>query len=95
MPAARESCAHKFPALNVSILSLGMALNVYTLVSLFPYVGLMVKELLGLKTSNESGEAGVERAINRVSWSLGSSSHCCVVSHCCAVLLLCLRVVIE
>ena len=56
MPTTRESGVGEFPVLSVTILSLCMTLNGYVVVSLFPYVGLMVKELLGLETTNESGE---------------------------------------
>ena len=48
--------AKKFPTLAVVILSLGMIIHSYTLVSLFPYVGMMVKDLLSLETTNEAGE---------------------------------------
>ena len=48
--------AKKFPTLAVAILCLGMTVTSYTLVSLFPYVGMMVKELLSLETTNEAGE---------------------------------------
>lgn len=57
MPIARESGVGDFPARMVAILSLCMTLNIYTLVSLFPYVGFMVQDLLGLETTNESGES--------------------------------------
>ena len=50
--------AKKFPTLAVVILSLGMVIHSYTLVSLFPYVGMMVKDLLGLETTNEAGARG-------------------------------------
>lgn len=54
---ARETdLARKFPAGIVMILSLGMTLNMYTIVNLFPYVGIMIKELLKLETTNELGE---------------------------------------
>lgn len=46
----------KFPLRSVVILCLCMTLNSYTLVSLFPYVGLMAKGLLGLEKINEVGE---------------------------------------
>lgn len=48
--------SRKFPARIVVILSLCATLNSYTLVNLFPYAGLMVKELLALETTNELGE---------------------------------------
>ena len=56
MLVAREPGVGDFPARTVTILSLCMTLNIYTLVSLFPYVGLMVQDILGLETTNESGE---------------------------------------
>ena len=49
-----ESCP--FPFRSVLILAFCMTVNTYTLVSLFPYVGIMVKGLLGLDTENEVGE---------------------------------------
>lgn len=52
----RGPVLRKFPTLTVAILSLCMTLNIYTLVNLFPYVGLMVKQLLALETTNEVGE---------------------------------------
>ncbi|CAN0329539.1 unnamed protein product [Pylaiella littoralis] len=45
----------KFPFQLVALLCLGMTVNSYTLVSLFPYVGMMVKDLLNLETINEAG----------------------------------------
>lgn len=45
-----------FPTRAVVILSLVMTINSATLVSLFPYVGMMVKELLSLESTNEVGE---------------------------------------
>lgn len=45
-----------FPFGAVLILAICMTLNAYTLVNLFPYVGLMVKGLLRLSTTNEIGE---------------------------------------
>lgn len=45
-----------FPALQVTVLALCMAQQSYTYINLFPYVGMMVKELFGLESPNESGE---------------------------------------
>lgn len=45
-----------FPVQTVTILVLCLTLNNYTLVSLFPYIGVMVMHLLGLETTNEAGE---------------------------------------
>lgn len=56
MFAQLEPTARGFPTRTVVILSLCATLNSYTLVNLFPYVGLMVKELLALETTNELGE---------------------------------------
>lgn len=53
---AEADLGTNFPARTVWILSLCMTLNTYTLVNLFPYVGVMVKDLLELKTTNEIGE---------------------------------------
>lgn len=44
-----------FPALAVAILVICMTINTYGLCNLFPYVGMMVKGLLGLETTNEAG----------------------------------------
>lgn len=38
------------------IISLSLAVNNYTLANLFPYVGVMVKHLMGLSSTNESGQ---------------------------------------
>lgn len=51
-----ENCQGKFPSGAVVILALCTTLQCYTLVSLFPYVGLMVEQLLRLETTNEAGE---------------------------------------
>ena len=56
MPIAREPGSANFPARVVVILSLCMTVNTYSVVSLLAYVGVMVKELLQLETTNESGE---------------------------------------
>ena len=57
MSVPRESdLGSKFPARIVIILTLCMTLNIYTLVNLFPYVGVMIKDLLELETTNELGE---------------------------------------
>ncbi|CAM9388119.1 unnamed protein product [Ectocarpus sp. 12 AP-2014] len=45
-----------FPYRSVVILALVLTTNGYTLTNLFPYVGTMTKHLLGLSTTNESGE---------------------------------------
>eukprot|EP00903_Cladosiphon_okamuranus_P022385 g20588.t2 len=39
----------------VIVLALANTVNAYAMVSLFPYVGMMVKELLGLQSTNEVG----------------------------------------
>ncbi|CAM9819743.1 unnamed protein product [Hapterophycus canaliculatus] len=44
-----------FPTCSVTILALCMAVHSLTFVSLFPYVGIMVKSLLELKSTNEAG----------------------------------------
>lgn len=57
MFVAREAdLGTDFPTRTVWILSLCMTLNLYSLVSLFPYVGVMVEDLLELETTNEIGE---------------------------------------
>lgn len=48
--------AAPFPLGPVAILAICMSLNGYALSNLFPYVGMMVKGLLGLETTNEVGE---------------------------------------
>lgn len=45
-----------FPYRSVVVLALVLTTNGYTLSNLFPYVGTMTKHLLGLSTTNESGE---------------------------------------
>ncbi|CAN0007258.1 unnamed protein product [Ectocarpus fasciculatus] len=45
-----------FPCRSVVILALVLTANGYTLSNLFPYVGTMTQRLLGLSTTNESGE---------------------------------------
>eukprot|EP00752_Nemacystus_decipiens_P004106 g3756.t1 len=52
-PAGGEGAC--FPTRAVAILTLGITVNSYAMVSLFPYVGMMVKELLSLKSTNEAG----------------------------------------
>lgn len=57
MSAAREAEQNAFLVRTVTILVLCMmTLNNFALVSLLPYIGVMVMDLLGLKTSNEAGE---------------------------------------
>lgn len=41
--------------LPLVIIALSLVVNAYTLTNLFPYVGVMVKYLVGLSTTNESG----------------------------------------
>lgn len=45
-----------FPARATTILGLVMAAHSFAFVSLFPYVGIMVTELLDLETTNKAGE---------------------------------------
>lgn len=47
-----------FPKRIVLVLALAMTMNQITQASLFPYVGMMVKDLLGLETTNEAGARG-------------------------------------
>ena len=54
-PGPGQSEPRAFPKRAVLILCLGMLVNSYTLSSLFPYVGVMVKDLLDLETINEAG----------------------------------------
>lgn len=54
-PGRGQSEPGTFPKRGVLILCLGMLANSYTLSSLFPYVGVMVKDLLNLETINEAG----------------------------------------
>ena len=49
--------AKKFPTLSAGdILALGITIHSYTVVPLFPYVGMTVKGFLRLETTNEAGE---------------------------------------
>lgn len=45
-----------FPRRAIFALAFCMAVHSYTFVSLFPYVGTMVTELLDLESTNKSGE---------------------------------------
>lgn len=54
-PSAADGTG-RFPYGAIIILVLAVSINSYTLTNLFPYVGMMVKHLLGLATINESGE---------------------------------------
>lgn len=47
-----------FPLGVVLLLALCMTLTMYSMVSLFPYVGMMVKELLRMEPTNGVGECG-------------------------------------
>lgn len=51
-----SSSKQEFPTREVIILALCVTVNSYTLVNLFPYVGIMVKELMGLESTNEAGK---------------------------------------
>eukprot|EP00903_Cladosiphon_okamuranus_P005915 g5848.t1 len=50
-----SSAESAFPRRAIIVLALCMAVHAYTFVSLFPYVGTMVTELLDLNSSNNSG----------------------------------------
>ncbi|CAM9138178.1 unnamed protein product, partial [Hapterophycus canaliculatus] len=54
--AVRPTGKSPFPLGSVLLLALCMTLNMYTMVNLFPYVGMMVKELLMMEPTN--GVAG-------------------------------------
>ena len=56
MFVARAPDVEMFPMKVVIILSLCMTVNTYSVVSLLAYVGVMVKDLLDLETTNKSGE---------------------------------------
>ena len=59
MPQQNALMGHNhdvFPRREVMILVLCVAVNAYTLANLFPYVGIMVKELMGLESINDAGE---------------------------------------
>jgi len=45
-----------FPRLEVIILVLCVIVNTYAVDNLFPYVGIMVKQLMELESIDESGE---------------------------------------
>ena len=65
MFVAREPDLEKFPAKVVIILSLCMTVNTYSVVSLLAYVGVMVKDLLDLTTTNKSGDILVHQGNQR------------------------------
>lgn len=44
-----------FPTRAITILALVMAVHSFAFVSMFPYVGIMVTELLDLETTNNAG----------------------------------------
>ena len=46
----------EFPRREVFILLLCVSVNAYTRVNLFPYVGIMVMQLMRLQSINEAGE---------------------------------------
>lgn len=54
-----------FPHRSVIILALVLTINGYTLASLFPYVGMMVKHIMGLSTINEAGENRLDEGFRR------------------------------
>lgn len=75
MVAPPEPNGNKFPLRCVIILALALLVNAYTLANLFPYVGMMVKHLMGLSTTNESGEhkrTGLFSCVKHVSMGGGS-----------------------
>ena len=72
-----EAGRTKFPTCAVVILALAMTIQDYALVSLFPYVGTMVKGLLSLETTNEAGECG---------GSNGSNASLCLCAMVCVLL---------
>lgn len=47
---------HGFPYREVIILVLCVSVHAYTLVNVFPYVGVMVMQLMELKSINDAGE---------------------------------------
>lgn len=55
--ASGERCTGDpaFPSLSVTILATCMGVQAYTVVSLFPYLGVMVELIRGLESVNESG----------------------------------------
>lgn len=55
-PPRLGSNASPFPRGAIVVLALCMAVHSYTFVSLFPYAGKMVTELLDLESTNNSGE---------------------------------------
>ena len=59
MPKQNDSIRHDhygFPRLEVIILVLCVTVDSYTVDNLFPYVGIMVKQLMELESIDESGE---------------------------------------
>ena len=69
------SCANRFipklgfPRREIITLALCVVTHLYTLVSLFPYVGIMAKDMLALDSINEAGD-GPSRisVISRKHW---------------------------
>lgn len=57
IPLGSKAGHGDFPARAVVILTMCLTINAYALCNLFPYVGIMVKDLLGLQTTNEAGIA--------------------------------------
>lgn len=56
LATAAEPDTPEFPYRAVIILVLCLTVHRYTFVNVFPYVGMMVKRLMGLSSTNESGE---------------------------------------
>lgn len=60
-----SSPGRAFPTRSVTILALCMAVHSFTFVSLFPYVGVMVKSLLKLESTNEAGKKCLPLPVHR------------------------------
>lgn len=54
----QDDGGQKMPRFLVGVLAAALVVNAYTLSNLFPYVGLMVRDLMDLQTMDESGKSG-------------------------------------
>lgn len=55
----------KMPLIQIGVLAAALAVNAYTIANLFPYLGIMIQLLLGLGSTNSSGElvvVGIQRS---------------------------------
>ena len=55
----------RMPLFEVVVLTAALTVNAYTIANLFPYLGMMIQLLLGLESTNASGEfvaVGIQRS---------------------------------